>query len=383
MIEAKRETGQEGPLKTKIDKRLLLTSRVPGVQLERVVYELDGGAKVNAVVLKAAIPAEFGLTVHPLFAQKGIVVEGNKLINQRDTKKLFGETVGQLPEDTLKPEINGYALAPNHYGWMTGQVLIQDGRPVLIKSDQDTLTQNLTVVGLQNGRWTAQEVSFRNGELQNPDVIEGMHVGFSMPLLVKDREVVPLEEAIDDPRYLGDLRNVFDFATGEKMHGDFWLNIRPLLPESIEDARKLLSGQTVVTETNKLTKAEIERLSQLIKENEKVNKVLKIKSWQTDDGLQTQLTIDGKLPFNRIPLIGSGYDKHGNFVAMIIGGRNASTNATLPEAAEMMADFMRTGGFGPAGGDVSLVDNEGNIYNEVIQTRPHPVALTITEKKAA
>ena len=78
------------------------------------------------------------------------------------------------------------------------------------------------MAGRVNDKWVA--LRGRADELASA----GMQVGFEMPPIVLHGQPLQLEQILDHPRLLSDLRNVFDLAQGKgpSLSGRFWELIR-------------------------------------------------------------------------------------------------------------------------------------------------------------
>lgn len=179
---------------------------------------------------------------------------------------------------------------------------------MLIKNDQGVLTGEFDVIGLKNGKWESEHVSFKDGnpDEQSTENMHGMEAGFSLPLMVKDGEVVPLMEYVSDPRLLADARNVFNYGVKEGLQGEFWQLIRPFLAETSASTSRLQKGSLLVTSAE-VPDADTARLSEIIEESSMDDTFFIRRNPQKPE--KAQLLIMGKLPLNRIPLFGIGYDK--------------------------------------------------------------------------
>jgi exopolysaccharide biosynthesis protein len=80
----------------------------------------------------------------------------------------------------------------------------------------------------------------------------------------------------------------------------------------------------------------------------------------------SRIAIVKRLPKNRIPVFGLGYDNEHQLVVVCIDGRKPGTSAgaTLEEAAYIMSENDIINGFiGSAGGDVVVATNSSRLLN--------------------
>lgn len=301
--------------------------------------------------IKAPREASVDLAWDPFFHKKGIVTEpGSLLISQGETQKLWGKPVGTSPEDFLanyKGDVLG--VCPSNANWQLGAFLIKEGE---VFSPDRNLTGPLETIGLTKEGWTSRVLDFEDGKPINPSTIAQMRVGFSMPLILKEGQVVPLEGIIGDPRLTADLRNVVDFADGKKLPSDFWLLLRRLLPASGVAGKRLIKERSVVVRREgAMTDEEIQKFQQIIRDNNLTTLALDVRQ------KAPRLVFRGKLPIQRIPVVGVGYDNKGQLIVTAVDGRQeGSAGASISELAEIMqAKGAVTAGLGCAGGDVTVV----------------------------
>jgi hypothetical protein len=200
---------------------------------------------------------------------------------------------------------------------------------------------------------------------------------------------VPFTEAVENPRFFGDARNAVDysFGGGASMPDDFWLYLRPLLAERPGQLSSILRGEKVVTSTDRLKPDEAEQLSKAINAKESPTRGRLTASHLS--GITTLVVhenTESPMPLNKIAAGVSGFDGKGNFRTLLISKGRDSVGANIPQIAEMGSQFMDIVVLGPAGGDVTAVDNKGEILwipsTKGGITRPHPSQLVLSNLAA-
>lgn len=339
------------------------------------------GAQMRVTTIQASEQTSADLVWDPLFHQKGIVTEpGSSLISQKETEKLYGRLPGKRPEEYLAKyegrEVLG--VCPSNANWQLGAFLVKDGE---VFTPDKSLAGHFDVVGLTGQEWTTISVEFKDGKAEKPDVLKELTIGLSMPLILKDSQVVSLEEIIGDPRLTADLRNVVDFGAGKKLPPDFWLLLRRLLPATEVAGRRLADGRPVVIRREgAMNDEEIKRFQEIIK-NDDLGGYLRLDV----RGSAPRLAFVGKLPLQRIPVIGVGFDKERKLIVVAVDGRQeGSAGATISELAQIMRfEGAVTAGLGCAGGDVTVVlktkDEKFEILNSPSNTNKEGNRVTRLE----
>jgi hypothetical protein len=355
------------------------------IEKEKIFY--PDGKTANVVSVSVLENADFKLGYDRDFVHRGIVLEeGGLLINFAKTQDRWSRPAGQKPEDFLKNLPEGtVAVCPSNWGWQKGAFLIEDGQMVAIKNEAEELSGNFEVIYLGEKGWNSQSLQVEKGKAV--ESIKNMKIGFSMPLILKDGEVREILDYIGDQRLLGDLRNVFDFAAGEKLPADFWVLLRKFLPVTCPAGKRLGRGDKVVIslEPEAVTEEEIKRFQEIVSEH-RLEDILTVS--RNNQG-RPRMGIISDLPMNRIPVVGIGITENGGLVIASIDGRQEnSAGATIEELAIFLKEKGAvTAGLGCAGGDVAILNKaiEGSQIinspsNPGNQTRPLPSILLIEKK---
>jgi hypothetical protein len=335
--------------------------------VERHRITLKDGKTTLITVIRAHEGTSYALSISPQFLEQSIALDNPLLISQGETKKAWGTDVGKMPQDFLPEDQEGLAFHPTNAGWQLEEFWIKAGQLKLLKNDQAEITGTYTVLGFDGASWRDRRITLNNGVLEEGSHVEDLQVGFSMPLTIQDRRKTPPDEVLTQPRFLADLRNVIDFANGNKMPEAFWLILRKLLPDTAAAVRRLLSGRAVVQRSGvEVTDQEAEQFAQILKEH-KLDEYLSIELTG-----KHRLVIKKQLPFNRIPCFGLGYSKEGQLIVVAADGRQPdSAGVTIEELSEIMLDLgVVTGGVGSAGGDVAITTHDKRLLNSPSNVDP-------------
>ena len=355
---------------------------------------LSDGSPILLTTITTLKEAPTDLIIDERFGEKGIEFEpGEWLINQRATKESWGETAGRTPEDHLvKNPLETVGICPTNWGWQKSAFLIRDGELFLIKNDEGKITGQFNLIALTEKGWTDMSLNLENGQLKSDDKnkLKMIRLGMSLPLILKDEKVVPLGEIIGDPRFLADLRNVFNFGAGKNLPPEFWDLLRGVMPTTKAAARRLAEGRKIaLSQKDTLNEEKLEKFKRIISENN-LDKYLYI---DRKNGI-TRFAVIKNLPLNRNPVIGVGFDKDGRLLVVTVDGRQKeSVGVTIEELAKIMkAKGAITAGLGCAGGDVAVVAKEKESYRILNSpsnkdpetgermTRPLPSLLIIEPK---
>ena len=335
-IEVIKKSEQELPMATVVQERL----------------RLSDGAETDIITVTSKPTTQFDLVWDRQFDLKGIVTEpGSQLISQPLTEELWGKKPGEKPQQylyTFEPD-QALGICPSNANWQLGAFLVKNGG---LFSPDKNLKGKFDIVGYnRRDKWFTKTVNL-DGKSAPPE-IRDMMIGFSMPLIVKEGNVTPLEETIGDARLTADLRNVFNFAVDKKVPGEFWNLFRRLLPSNEVSGKRLLDARPIVVRNEgALTEEEYASLETILK----------------DTGLNRYLSLDksrgaprlafcGEFPLQRLPVVGVGINKDNELIVCTADGRQKeSAGLTIEELGEAMAKRGAVfAGLGAAGGDVSVV----------------------------
>lgn len=308
---------------------------------------------------------------------------GGLLIDQEATNLSLGRAAGKLPEVFIAGNSEEtVAICPTNFGWQKKAFLIDKGRLVLIRNDREEISGSFGVIGLSQGKWEHFQVDLKKGVPVSLSAVTKLDLGFNLPLILREGEPLSLKEIIDDPRFLADFRNVFDFGVGKELPSNFWLYLRSLMPTIRAAGRRLVEGKSVVVRRSGLSFEQAIAFASIIKDN------------QLEDWLQVdirrgipRISVFKNLPLNRIPVVGVGFDNERRLLVMAVDGRQEkSAGATIQELARLMkAEGAIFAGLGCAGGDVAIVAKTQkrtevltSPSNKGQTTRPVPSVLTIS-----
>lgn len=313
-----------------------------------------GKLPVLYTVVRASPEAMFGIAYDEGLAAHGIKIgAGELLIDQEATKLSLGREAGRLPEVFIKDYPNGtISFCPSNFGWQKDAFFIINGQLILLNNDRGKISGRFGTVGLSQKKWESTETELKNGEIVSPPKFNRFELGLSLPLILKDNRTVPLKEMIGDSRFLADLRNVVDFGTGKKLPGEFWLYLRVLLPTTEIAGKRLTEGRQIVVRRPGLSLEETKKLVSIIKDNQ-LEKWLRVGTRRE----VPRLAVVDRLPLNRIPVVGVGFNQENQLLIVAADGRQEkSAGVTVEELAWLMKkEGALTAGLGSAGGDVAVV----------------------------
>jgi hypothetical protein len=320
------------------------------------MHQLEDGAQTNITNIRMGAGAICHLEVDADFLEKGIDANG-LLIDQGRTKNQWGRSPGHTPEEFIGDYPEGsIGICPSNFGWGYGGIEIRDGK-ILSDPNDKTLNGEFSVITSRDGRWSVETFTLVNGLPIEPEKLADIKVGFSMPLLVSQGEVVSPKEYITDIRLLADLRNFSNFAPDTPMPSDFWVLLRKVLPSRPTEAKRLVRGdRLVVHKADMLSDEEFFKLKQYIRDFN-LEKYIHL-----DMRRDTQrFAVMDELPQIRIPVVGVGVTAEGGlFISAVDGRQEKSVGMTLTELAQYMRDRGAThAGLGCAGGDVAVVEKTG------------------------
>ncbi len=343
-----------------------------------------GKIPVLYTVVRVSPEALFGITYDEELAIRGIKTgAGEVLIDQEATKLSLGREAGRLPEVFIKDYPEGtVAICPSNFGWQKDAFLIVKGQLTVLNNDREKINGKFGVIGLSQNKWESTETELKKGKVVSPQNFDRFEIGLSLPLILKDNRIFPLEEIIGDSRFLADLRNVVDFGAGKKLPNEFWLYLRALLPTVKVAGKRLVEGRQVVVRRLGVSLKETKSLATIIKNNQ-LEKWLRI---DTRRGIP-RLAVMSKLSLSRIPVFGIGFNQERQLIVVAVDGRQEkSAGVTVEELAQLMKkEGAVTAGLGSAGGDVAVVvKTEKGIEilnspsNRDHKTRLVPSVLTIS-----
>ncbi len=327
------------------------------VTSERIRIE---GEESRVTTLHVSEDAQYALGYDATFTEKGIVTEpGRLLIDQNATRELHGHQAGTKPEVFLSSSAEGSIAIPgNHFGWQEGAFIVEGGQLRLIKNDEGNVSGDFDILARKDDEWKNITVSLVDGELtpESDLKIEGVQVGYSAPRIVRDKKIVSLREIIKDPRIKADVRNLVDLSAGESVPGIFFQDIRKMAPEEhgmyrlVREAPSSIVTRAPIPESEK-EKEPYERLGEAISEGKLPHMKMDTK------GGNYRLGIFGKMPEQKMPLMGYGILEDGSLMVVSIDGRQKdSTGVSIDQLARLLQEkgakdaFLMCGG-----GDVSVV----------------------------
>ncbi len=340
-------------------------------KVERKRYTLRDGQNMLTTVIRPNCSAKYKLKIQPNFLERSIQTESQNglLIKQKSTIEKWGSIpVGIRPEEFIKSELlDTIAFNPTNAGWQREAFWVKEGKLLMLPNDMKTLSGKFTILGMnKQGEWFDTSVNIHNGRI-DPDAesnISKIQIGFSMPKVLQNGRVLPLEEYIGDPRLLADFRNVFDFAGGKQLPSEYWLLIRRFLPTKEFAGKRLIRGDVVVTRDSTVKSSDVtDQLEVLVAQAGLSNTICL--NYNSGRSL-ARIAIVKTLPKNRIPVFGLGFNKEKQLVVVCIDGRqqNISVGATLEEAASIMRENDISNGYiGSAGGDVIIATNSSRFLN--------------------
>lgn len=327
---------------------------------ERLVRHDDSPVLITTIF--ASENSRANLLIDSRFIERPIITEpGGLLIDQKATTQSWGSGAGLKPEYLLdNPAIpdNSIGICPTNFGWQRGAFMVRDGSPILLPNDKENLTGNFETIGFDGQSWSAYQIAFENGKPTSEarKSVGAIHVGFSVPLIIKNAEIVPLTIwERGDPRALADPRNWVDLACGKKVSSDFWLLIRKFLPGTPAAARRVTQeGRMAVVRADGINPQDVQKLKQIINESGLENNW---KIFEETNERPARAAIYAMLPPNRLPAVGIGFGQDGKLIVTVVDGRQQdSTGATIDELAQIMKGKGAIyAGFGAAGGDVCVL----------------------------
>lgn len=319
--------------------------RPPRIEIGHARRHSPEGVELQWTVVEASAELCPRLEVDERFCREGIVLAG-RLLDRSATAELWSDSVGRTPESWLRGQaVGSLAFCPTNFGWQEGAYLFARDQMFALPGDSGEAGALWTLAW--NEGWRALEGD--SGSIRR----SRSAVALEMPRLVHHGARVPLRDFLGHPRLLADLRNVFDFADerGPLLPAEFWLLLRKVLPNRLEEALGLLDGEDVRVSTDALSETETQRLRSLIEDAGLPR--LRIESGSRPRHLE----IRGPLPMARLPVVVLGAKRDGSLVVVAVDGRHDDTpGATLEEAASLLVERgVDVGGLGSAGGDVALV----------------------------
>ncbi|WP_220209128.1 phosphodiester glycosidase family protein [Reticulibacter mediterranei] len=337
---------------------------------------LIDGAESLVTTAKIANNASIDIFYDTELARKGIQTEpGSLLIDQQTTAQRLenNRAAGFRPEEYIA-DIPGPLLAApgNHFGWQQEAFLIQDGHPILLANDKDKITGSYSALLQKEGKWQVVTLHLENGEINEEDYkkLRGVTVGFNGPPIIASGELVPVSDIIDDPRIKADPRNLFDFAAGKEVPPTFFQDIRKQMPSSHHalDRMTRVQPSSVVARTlvpeSETEREPFERLQGTIQRSNLTHLRMDIQ------GRDYRLGIFGKLPEQKMPLMGYGRNRNGELIMVAVDGRQeASAGVSISQLARLMKgkgaeDAILTCG----GGDVAVLAK----INDQVRVLNHP-----------
>jgi hypothetical protein len=367
---------------------ILSQNEFASTRVERKSYILCDGQSTLVTVLRPIRSARYSLRIQLDFLQRSIYTESpsSLLIDQKKTEEMWnGVSVGIPPEEFIKDEpVETIAFDATNAGWQKGAIWIKNGQLLILPNEKDTLSGKFSTLAMNSqGDWFDTILSIRDGKIdqKSNSSVNQIVIGFTMPKILQDGRILPLEEYIGDPRLLADFRNVFDFAVGKQFPDKYWSLLRGFLPHTEFAGKRLIRGDTTVIRNPSIkTPDATNRLEELIVQAGLTETI--IPNYNLDQSI-ARIIIAKKLPKNRIPLMGLGYSNERRLIVVCVDGRQPgiTVGATIEETAYIMLENgIRTGFIGSAGGDVIVATNTVGFLNSPSNksvSRPVPSVLTI------
>lgn len=331
--------------------------RCGSCRVEREKIRLEDGEEAWVTTIHASPETSTSLLLDEDLIEKGMVTEPTGLlIDQKATEEMLGRKPGKRPEEFLQgyqPGQDLLAVCPTNAGWQKGAFWVKDGQLVSLPND-DRLSGSFDIIGLTDDGWVQTSLTLQKGQVKDLETLQNLKLGFSLPTILKDGGIVPLGQIIADPRLEADYRNAFDFGAGKKLPGEFWRLLRKVMPAIIPDGIKLEWGEPVVVSRDQAMKPEELKEFEEIIEKAGLEEYFRV---DTQFGRIQRFLIKKKLPLQRLPTVGIGFNQGGDLLITTVDGRQeGSAGASIEELAEIMKlKGALTVGFGSAGGDVAVV----------------------------
>lgn len=328
--------------------------------LRREKYTLPDGSPMWTTTITPHESTQYHLVYDRNFTSKGIcTLPGGGLVDFPRTQALWGRVPGVRPETFLDGFSEGsVGICPTNAGWQKGAFWIGNEEVRLLKNDEGELSGTFSVFLQKVGQeepWLVEELQFKHGQLADGDKrkLEGVGIGFDLPLILKDGNCVAINDLVDHPRIHEDLRNFVDFAVGNRVPLRFWGYLGKVLPRG-KSARSIISGtKSGVLRRGVLSPEEIHDFQKIIQEAE-IGEYISVTQSESYGPL---FIVKRSLPENHTPMVGVGIDDRNKLLIVAVDGRQSeSPGTTLNDLAQLLKKKGAVwGGLGSAGGDVVVV----------------------------
>lgn len=287
------------------------------------------------------------------------------------------------------------AICPSNWGQQYGEILIENGKLVTVKGDNQ-LTGNFPTICKGPTSWEVRNVYLDSGATNSGDISD-VSAGFSGPLIIKDGKSVNFRDVVHSNRAFSDPRNFVDVSAGSRYLTNrtdhdgklFWETVvRNILPIDETNTLKLLLGERVALPALSISDGDLADFEKLVAKVPELNNHYRV------DKASKEITVSD-LPPARIPTVAIGTNIRGELVVVVVDGRQSgiSEGVTLFELQTIMQEKgARNAIIGSSGSDAAIgiindnLDRQitrpssfGNNFNRV--WRPVPNMLLIYENK--